>query len=206
MISVSYEARDPKLAEEVLKALAAAYTEKHLEVHRPFGEFKFFDQQTEQYMQGLNRAQEKLTDFTKGTGVVSAQIERDSALQQAVAFDSNASQAQAALLETEERVRTLKAQLQTITPRMTTVVRSSDNPQLFEQLKSTLLNLELKRTELSNEVRANLSIGSGGRPADRRRKERNQRGREPNQFAMKLRIRTPIISGCGPNSPKLRPS
>lgn len=148
VISVSYEARDPKLAEEVLKALAAAYTEKHLEVHRPFGEFKFFDQQTEQYMQGLNRAQAKLTDFTKGTGVVSAQIERDSALQQAVAFDSNASQAQAALLETEERVRTLKAQLQTITPRMTTVVRSSDNPQLFEQLKSTLLNLELKRTEL----------------------------------------------------------
>ena len=31
---------------------------------------------------------------------------------------------------------------------MTTVVRNSDNPQLLEQLKSTLLNLELKRTEL----------------------------------------------------------
>ena len=86
VISVSYEARDPKLAEEVLKALAAAYMEKHLEVHRPFGEFKFFDQQTEQYKQGLNQAQAKLTDFTKGTGVVSAQIERDSALQQADDF------------------------------------------------------------------------------------------------------------------------
>ena len=58
VISVSYEARDPKMAEEVLKALAAAYTEKHLEVHRPSGEFKFFDQQTEQYKQGLNQAQE----------------------------------------------------------------------------------------------------------------------------------------------------
>jgi uncharacterized protein involved in exopolysaccharide biosynthesis len=31
---------------------------------------------------------------------------------------------------------------------MTTVVRNSDNPQLLEQLKSTLLNLELKKTEL----------------------------------------------------------
>jgi uncharacterized protein involved in exopolysaccharide biosynthesis len=31
---------------------------------------------------------------------------------------------------------------------MTTVVRNSDNPQLLGQLKSTLLNLELKRTEL----------------------------------------------------------
>jgi uncharacterized protein involved in exopolysaccharide biosynthesis len=31
---------------------------------------------------------------------------------------------------------------------MTTVVRTADNPQLLQQLKSTLLNLELKRTEL----------------------------------------------------------
>ncbi len=83
VISVSYDARDPKTAEEVLKALAAAYTEKHLEVHHPVGEFKFFDQQMEQYKQGLNQAQAKLTDFTKGTGVVSAGLERDSALQQA---------------------------------------------------------------------------------------------------------------------------
>ena len=148
VISVSYQARDPKFAEEVLKALAVAYTEKHTEVHRPLGEFKFFDQQTEQYKQGLNRAQEKLTDFTRGTGVVSAEIERNSALQQAEVFDSDARQAQTALLETEQRVSALQAQLQTIKPRMTTVVRNSDNPQLFQQLKSTLLNLELKRTEL----------------------------------------------------------
>ena len=47
VISVSYQARDPKMAEKVLQALAAAYMEKHLEVHRSSGEFKFFDQQTD---------------------------------------------------------------------------------------------------------------------------------------------------------------
>jgi uncharacterized protein involved in exopolysaccharide biosynthesis len=145
---VRYEARDPKKAEEVLNALAAAYTEKHLEVHRPSGEFKFFDQQTEQYKQGLDQAQEKLTDFTKGTGVVSAELERDSALQKANAFDTTAREAQTSLIETEHRVQALQAELHSIKPRMTTVVRNSDNPQLFEQLKSTLLNLQLKRTEL----------------------------------------------------------
>jgi uncharacterized protein involved in exopolysaccharide biosynthesis len=148
VISVSYDARDPKMAEEVLKALSAAYMEKHLELHRSSGEFKFFDQQTDQYKQGLNQAQEKLTDFTKGTGVVSAELERDSALHQADDFDSTARQAQTTMLETEQRVHALQAELQTIKPRMTTVVRNSDNPQLLEQLKSTLLNLQLKRTEL----------------------------------------------------------
>jgi uncharacterized protein involved in exopolysaccharide biosynthesis len=148
VISVRYKARDPEKAEEVLKALSAAYTEKHLEVHRSSGEYKFFDQQTEQYQQGLNQAQTKLTDFTKGTGVVSAELERDSALRQANEFDSTARQAQTTVQETEQRVRALQAQLQSLKPRMTTVVRTSDNPQLLQQLKSTLLNLELKKTEL----------------------------------------------------------
>jgi uncharacterized protein involved in exopolysaccharide biosynthesis len=148
VISVSYQARDPKLAEEVLKTLAAAYTEKHLEVHRPTGELKFFEEQTEQYKRGLNEAQEKLTNFTKGSGVIAAEIERNSALQQADAFEATGRQAQTATLETEQRVRALQVQLQSIKPRMTTVMRTADNPQLLQQLKSTLLNLELKRTEL----------------------------------------------------------
>jgi uncharacterized protein involved in exopolysaccharide biosynthesis len=148
VISVTYQARDPKVAEGVLKALAAAYMEKHLEVHHPSGEFKFFDQQTDQYKQGLDQAQEKLTNFTKGTGVVSAELERDAALHQADDFDSTARQAQTAVVETEQRVSALQAELKSINPRMTTVVRNSDNPQLLQQLKSTLLNLELKRTEL----------------------------------------------------------
>ena len=148
VISISYAASDPKTAEEVLEALSAAYMEKHLELHRSSGEFKFFDQQTDQYKQGLNLAQQKLADFTIGTGVVSAELERDSALNQANDFVSTARQAQTTMLETRQRVRALQAELQTIKPRMTTLVRNSDNPQLLQQLKSTLLNLQLKRTEL----------------------------------------------------------
>ena len=148
VISVTYSDRDRQLAARVLQALATEYMEKHLELRRSSGEFKFFDQQTEQYQQGLDEAQKKLTDFTKGTGVVSAQFERDSALQRANEFDSTAHQAQTAMVETEQRVRTLQTQLQSMRPRIATVERTSDNPQLLGQLKSILLNLELKRAEL----------------------------------------------------------
>lgn len=148
VISLSYRNRDPEMAAAVLKALAASYMEKHLEMHRPSGELKFFDQLTKQYKQGLDQAQQKITDFTNGTGVVSAQLERDASLQQSDSFDATARQAQTAMLETEQRVRVLQAQLQSMKPRMTTVVRTADNPELLQQLKSTLLNLELKRTEL----------------------------------------------------------
>jgi protein tyrosine kinase modulator len=148
VISVQYQSRDPKVATEVLKVLASAYTEKHTEVHRPSGEFKFFDQQTEQFQQGLGDAQKKLVDFTKKSGVVSWQIERDTALQRASEFETNARQAKTTIAETEQRIRSLQEQLQSVQPRMTTVVRASDNPQLLQQLKSILLSLQLKRTEL----------------------------------------------------------
>jgi len=148
VISLTYQSRDPQLAASVLRAVASEYTEKHLAVHRSSGEYKFFDQQTDRYQQGLLEAQKKLADFTSGTGVVSAEIERDDALRQANDFDSTARQAQTTVVETERRVQALQAELLSLQPRMTTIVRSSDNAQLFQQLKSTLLNLEIKRTEL----------------------------------------------------------
>src|SRR5204863_4791102 len=54
----------------------------------------------------------------------------------------------AAVSETEQRIRALEEQYATTAPRLTTQVRTSANPLLLQQLKSTLLNLELKRTEL----------------------------------------------------------
>src|ERR1019366_4393167 len=148
MISVSYSSRDPQLAAKILNALSVAYTEKHLAVHRPSGEYKFFDQQTEQYRQGLAQAQEQLTQFVKENGVVSADTERDLALHRVDEFDAEARQAQADVTENNNRIRSLEAQLQSVDPRITTTVRTSENPQLMQQLKSTLLDLQLKRTEL----------------------------------------------------------
>jgi uncharacterized protein involved in exopolysaccharide biosynthesis len=148
VISIRYANRNPKMAAAVLKALAAAYIDKHIEVHRPPGEFAFFDQQAKQYQQRLGQAQDMLTEFTKKSGVVSADAERDSALQQATAFDATARQAQSALDEATQRLQTLNAQLKSVPPRLTTAQRTTDNPQLLEHLKSTLLTLQLKRTEL----------------------------------------------------------
>jgi uncharacterized protein involved in exopolysaccharide biosynthesis len=148
VISVSYQSRDPQMTAKVLSALATAYMEKHLEVHRSTGEFKFFDQQMRQYQQGLDQAQTRLTEFTNSTGVVSADLERDSALREASEFDATARQARSALLETQQRIASLQTQLQTMKPRVVTLVRTVDNSQLADNLKSTLLNLELKRTDL----------------------------------------------------------
>lgn len=148
VISVAYESSDRALPSKVLNTLADLYTEKHLEVHRPSGEFKFFDQQTVQYRKGLQLAEQKLTDFTRQHGTVSAQMERDITLQKLSEFEVSYKQTQAAIAETEQRIRALEQQQASLPGRLTTQVRTSDNPGLLQQMKSTLLTLELKRTEL----------------------------------------------------------
>jgi uncharacterized protein involved in exopolysaccharide biosynthesis len=148
VISVRYRSRDPKLAAAVLTALSSAYIEKHTEVHRPSGESTFFDEEAGRFRQSLQQAQEKLSSFSVAHHVVSAQAERDTALQQASDFDSKAQEAQALATETQSRIVTLQRELSSAQPRITTAIRSSENPQLMGQLKSTLLTLKLKRTEL----------------------------------------------------------
>ena len=148
LISVSFESSDPQLAAHVLKSLASLYLEKHFQVHRPSGEFGFFDRQTERLRQDLSSAENRLTDFTREQGVVSAQLERDLTLQKASELEASLTQTQAAIAETEQRIHTLQQQAASIPPRLTTQLRTSDNPALLEQMKSSLLQLELQKTEM----------------------------------------------------------
>jgi uncharacterized protein involved in exopolysaccharide biosynthesis len=148
VISVAFDAADPELAARVLKTLAGFYVEKHLEMHRPTGEFNFFDQQTERYRNGLMQAEADLEAFGKERGIVSPDQERDLAVQKMAEFKGNYEQTQAQIAETEQRIQILAEQDASLPSRQLTQVRTSDNPQLMQQMKSTLLMLGLKRTEL----------------------------------------------------------
>jgi uncharacterized protein involved in exopolysaccharide biosynthesis len=148
LISVTLESSDPDQAAQILNSLGILYLEKHLQVHRPTGEFRFFDQETEQLKRGLDTAEGRLTAFSREHGVVSAQYERDLTLQKASEQEASLAQTQAAITETEHRIVALQRQATSIPQRLTTQLRTADNPQLMQQMKSTLLNLELKRSEL----------------------------------------------------------
>ena len=148
LIAVKYESPDPELSARVLAALSNLYLEKHLEVHRPPGAFDFFQQETQQYRKGLADAEARLVDFSHGAAVVSPQLEKEVALQKLAEFDATLRQTHAAIAEAQQRIRVLQEQTASIPPRMVTQVRNADDAVLLSQLRSSLLTLELKRTEL----------------------------------------------------------
>lgn len=151
LITVSYKCPDPEQAARVLRSLASAYLERHHQLRRPTGEVSFFDEQTVESRRALEAAEVQLMAFTRDQGVVAASQERDFALQKLSAAEADAGQTEIAIAERSERVRSLMEKLNALPERIMTQIRNSDNPELMGKMKSRLLELELKRTELLTE-------------------------------------------------------
>jgi uncharacterized protein involved in exopolysaccharide biosynthesis len=148
LINISYEATDPDLAAKALQTLAELYLDKHLAVHRQPGTFDFFQQQTQHYQKSLSGAEQRLTRFSVDNGVVSVELEKDITLRKLSEFEAELRQTEAAATAVAQRIHSLELQAAATPVRVATQVRTSDNPYLLQQLKTTILNLELKRTEL----------------------------------------------------------
>lgn len=148
LITVTYSSSDPKKAAKVLQALDDAYQQKNLAVHHPQGEFQFFDQEAQAYQKSLGDAEAQLKAFSEQQGGVSPQLARDITLQKLSDFAASLQQTYSDIASTEERIDALEKQAGTTPQRLTTQSSASDDAQVLQGMKNTLMSLELKRTEL----------------------------------------------------------
>src|SRR5208282_3578697 len=96
----------------------------------------------------LEEAKGRLVDFTKSHDVVMAAQQRDLLLHRLDDEEAGYRQTQVEISETRHRVQELNVQLAKLPKRTTTQVRTADNPQLLQTLNASLLDLELKKTQL----------------------------------------------------------
>lgn len=150
VISVSYTTSDPQLAAHVLNTLGDLYLTKHAEVHRPSNATDVFDREAEQYRKAMEDAESRLAAFNRESGLVTAQSEKDSSVPKLAEFELDMRQTQAAIPATQEHIHALEGLLAKTPPRITTQLHSSDNAALMQQLKSSLVNLEQQRVDLTN--------------------------------------------------------
>jgi uncharacterized protein involved in exopolysaccharide biosynthesis len=148
LIKITYTSSKPQQAAQVLNALNNAYIEKHLAVRRPSGQLEFFEQETERYRHDLDDAESRLKTFSEEQGGVAPIVSRDITLQKLNDFNASLESTRAEMQSTEEKINDLQKQAGSTPGRLTTQVREADNAPVLQQLKSTLMTLELKRTEL----------------------------------------------------------
>lgn len=148
LIRVAYASHDPELSARVLQTLATLYQEKHAAVHRPAGTFGFFDEQVGRYRHELAAAETRLTDFDRQQGVVAPDQQKQLVLQQLSQFEAELQQDQSSVRAAQARERALRMHEAAAPERQTTQIRKFENAQLLADLESTLLSLELKRSEM----------------------------------------------------------
>jgi len=173
----------------VLKSLARPVSRKHLALRRDAGEFDFFHQQAEEYRKAWQNNEVQLAAFTRDEGVVSPALEKEIAVRKQAESEATSRETKTAIGDPPAH-SPLEKQLASLPSRLTTQVRTSDNPQLMERLKSTLLDLELKRTDLLTKFDPSYRLFRRSRHRLPKRREAIDAGAESANFGTRQRIST----------------
>ena len=149
VIDVQYGSTgSPETPACVLQTLGKLYLEKHLRLQRPAGAFDFFAQETDKYRQALAESERRLVDFSTTEGIAAPDILLTNTAQQLIAAQANLYHTSQAIAADKRRIENIKEQMAVTPPRSSTVEASVSASLLLDQLQSTLLAAQLKRTQL----------------------------------------------------------
>ena len=158
LIAIKYESSSADLSRRVLSTLATLYLQRQRNMVGPDFQVSFFDQQVHERGVALEESEAKLLDFTRRTGVVSANLQRELSVRQMEDLNQSKMQNSADTAQARGRAEQLAVQLLNTPARLDADQRRSDNPQLLNQLNTTLLTLQLKRTDLLNKYDAHYRL------------------------------------------------
>jgi uncharacterized protein involved in exopolysaccharide biosynthesis len=149
LIDVRYGSADsPETAACVLQTLGKLYLEKHLRLQRPPGALDFFAQETDNYRRALAESENQLVKFGKTQGGAAPEILRANLAQELIAAEANLHHTREDIAADRQRIENIKAQMAVTPSRSFTNEASISATFLLDQLHSTLLAAQLKRTQL----------------------------------------------------------
>jgi succinoglycan biosynthesis transport protein ExoP len=148
LIEVSYSSADPSQAFEVLNTLGNFYLEKHAAVHRPPGSYQFFAQQAETYRAALESSEARLRALGQNRGIGDPDEERTDLAVQLAAATGQSHATEQVIAADEQRIRSDQEQMDATPQRSATKQDTQAANLLLQNLGTSLLAAEIKRTQL----------------------------------------------------------
>jgi uncharacterized protein involved in exopolysaccharide biosynthesis len=149
IIDVRYGSTEsPKTTACVLQTLGNLYLQKHLRLRRPAGTLDFFAQETEKYRRALDDSETKLVKFSEAEGSAAPEVVRGDLAQEVVAAQVSLQHTRQDIAAGRQRLANIKSQMAVTPQRSATTQASISANLLLDQLHSTLLTAQLKRTQL----------------------------------------------------------
>lgn len=148
LIEVSYSSSDPQLSYAVLNALGDFYIRKNAAVHRPQGSFEFFSQETQRYQTALQNSETRLRAFQQAHNVADPDDERSDLASQLAGSIGQLHATEQTIAADQQRIQSDEGQLK-VTPQRSATKQDVDSANLLLQnLGTSLLAAETKRTQL----------------------------------------------------------
>jgi uncharacterized protein involved in exopolysaccharide biosynthesis len=148
LIEVTYSSSDPARAFAVLNSLSNLYLEKHATVHRPAGSYQFFAQQAESYKTALQSSEDALRKFGQTQGVSDPNEERTDLAMQLAAAVGRSHTVEQAIAADEQQIQSIQEQMKVTPQRLATRQDTQAANLLLQNLGTSLLAAETKRTQL----------------------------------------------------------
>ncbi len=150
VLSLTYDADTPALAQEVLHALVDVYRQEHVRLHQTNGSKPFFEQQRDELQVQLVEAETKLRDAKNRMGFSSIDGRRNTLETRLGAIELTRNGAIQSIASAQARIASLKTQTEDLPERMQITTKLTPNTgadalrsQLYT-LQVELMNLEAK--------------------------------------------------------------
>jgi uncharacterized protein involved in exopolysaccharide biosynthesis/Mrp family chromosome partitioning ATPase len=155
VISLSYEAHSPKLAQEVVTKIIELYLDKHISVHRTVGSYEFFIQQTERLRDALSQTAKDLRDIKNRTGAVSVEEQRRIILNWIAALQQEMEQTDASVAASRAKLGIMRQRLAALPETLVTEKVSGLPNQAADRMRERLYELQLKEQDLLSKFTEN---------------------------------------------------
>jgi uncharacterized protein involved in exopolysaccharide biosynthesis len=149
VIDVRYGSTNPpETTACVLQTLGKLYLARHLRLQRPPGALDFFTQETDKYQRALTESEGQLVKFSKMERIAAPEILRTDLAQELTAAEASLHHTRQSIAADRQRIENIKSQMAVTPARSFTIEASLSANLLLDQLHSTLLAAQLKRTQL----------------------------------------------------------
>lgn len=153
VVEIIYEAKSPKLAQQVVESIVRHYQSEHTRLHRNEHSEAFFETQQSEFSKELQQANQDLKEAKNRIGIASIQGQRDLLESQYKDISQSISNAQREKFEVEAKIKTLKADLAIVPERINSVEVEKPNSATDMQSQQ-LYALQLQETDLKSKYAA----------------------------------------------------
>jgi uncharacterized protein involved in exopolysaccharide biosynthesis len=148
VVTVSYSAESPELAQRVVAELTQLYLAKHPTLHRPIGSTDFFSGQVEELASRLAESEDRLRDLKNATGLVSLAEQQRILAERMGRLEDARLAAEADALALEVEVASLEGLLADVPENQVSESVEGLPNEAADGMRQKLYELELKEQEL----------------------------------------------------------